>query len=115
MKRTLLLLIISFVFLTAHSANKWDPFSEEDPLKAELKVYPNPCKINKLTIDFASQEITEIRLINITGKEVLVKKYQVPTHKVQLQLNDIPNGIYLVRVKTGNKKMVVQKVMVAKN
>lgn len=115
MKFILVILLFAFSF-TAFSQNGWDnTITDKEKIESELKLYPNPCKNSKVTVDFQSKEITEIRLSNITGKQVLLKKYNFPTHKTQLLLNDIPNGMYLIQVKTSDNKTLVKKLMVSKN
>ena len=47
-------------------------------LESELKIYPNPVKNNQVTLSFQTKEIAEIRLVNITGKEVMKKEYVFP-------------------------------------
>ena len=84
-------------------------------MESDIKIYPNPCKQNKVTIDYKSKEITEIRLTNITGRQVLYKKYDSPSHKIQLQTYDIPNGMYLIQVKTSDSKIIIKKLMISKN
>ncbi len=116
MKQILLVFLISLLCFPAFSENSWESsFPDEETVTSELKVYPNPCKTNKVTIDFGTDEIIEIRLTNITGRQVLLKKYNIPEHKIQLSLNNIPNGIYLVRVKSINNEIIVKKLMVSKN
>jgi type 1 fimbria pilin len=111
--------ILAFLFfaftLSAFAQNNWQASSfETDKVKIDLKIYPNPCKNSKVTIDYQSKEISEIRLTNITGKQVLLKKYDFPVHKTQIQLNTIPNGIYLVQIKTRDNKLTVKILMVSK-
>lgn len=116
MKHFILIILCVVYSFAANAENDWYYSGvEKEVVEAQLKLYPNPCKNSKLTVDFGSNEIKEIRLTNITGKQVLLKKYTIPTYKVRLQLNDIPNGIYLVQIKSGNNKMVVKKLMVSKN
>jgi hypothetical protein len=87
----------------------------DDNSLSELKIYPNPCKDAKVTVEFTSKQITEVQLINIAGKEVLQKTFTYPENKKQIELNGIPNGIYLVRIKTDDQKLVTKKLMVSKN
>lgn len=121
MKRIILLITISVFSLSVLAnglptfASNWDSTFQKDEMENELKIYPNPCKQEKLTIEFNNQQIQEIRITNIAGKEVLVKKFQFPENKKQIQLNDISNGIYLLRVKTEENKTVVKKLIVAKD
>ncbi|MEN8117597.1 MAG: T9SS type A sorting domain-containing protein [Bacteroidota bacterium] len=116
MKQIILIVVVVFLNLAAFSQYNPDSFSiNNETIKPELKIYPNPCKNNKVTVDFSTKEITEVRLTNIAGKEVLLKKYQLPTHKLQLQLNNIPNGLYIIRIKTSDNKSTVKKLVVSKN
>jgi hypothetical protein len=121
MKKIILILIISTLTISGFSQNisrnfsGWNnPNFEENNISSELKIYPNPCTDNKLTIEFNTREISEIRLSNITGKEVYQKKFQFTENKKQIQLNDIPNGIYIIRIITSDQKQVVKKLMVSK-
>lgn len=88
--------------------------NEEEPVK-EVKIYPNPCKNDKVTIDYHSNDISEIRLTNITGKQVFYKEYEFPTPKMQLRVSDIPNGIYLIQITTTDNKRTVKKLMISRN
>lgn len=108
------------LFILLFSSPTWSqlPWNDEnnnhEKVETQLKIYPNPCKISKINIDFAIKEISEIRLVNITGKEVLRKKYDFPVHKTQVLLHNIPNGIYLIQIKSPDNKLVVKKLMVSK-
>ncbi len=116
MKQLLLIILISFLYFPVFSQNTWgnagNDMEKED---ITLKVYPNPCKINKVTIDYGSDEIKEIRVSNITGKQVRLIKYNMPEHKIQLELDELPNGIYLVQVKSTENKTLVKKLIVSRN
>jgi len=114
-KYILLVLFIPFSLPVLAQSNWNSPIVEKEKIEAELKIYPNPCKNSKVTVDLNSKEISEISLTNITGKQVFLKKYDFPTRKTQVQLREIPNGIYLIRVKTSENKVVVKKLMVSKN
>jgi len=121
MKKFTLIFIIATLTLSGFSQNISGSSSglsninfEENNTSSELKIYPNPCTDNKLTIEFNYQEITEIRLTSITGKEVFLKKFQFAENKKQILLYDIPNGIYIVKITTSDQKMVVKKLMVSK-
>lgn len=116
MQKYILLILLFALSLPVLAQKNWDnAINEKEQLESELKVYPNPCRNSKVTVDFHSKEISEIRLTNITGKQVLLKKYNFGTHKTQVSLNDIPNGIYLIQIKTLDNTMVVKKLMVSKN
>lgn len=112
---TLAILLIALSF-TGFSTGGWEiSFEETEQNKSELKIYPNPCKTGKVTVEYPSKEILEIRLNNITGKQVLLKTYPPHTHKAQVLLHEIPNGLYLIQVKTQDAKPLVKKLLVSKN
>ena len=79
----------------------------------ELRIYPNPAINERVTMELISLEITEIRLINIAGRELVVRTVEPGISKYQLSLEDVPNGIYFVRVKTSDNKVVVRKLVVS--
>ncbi|PIF05460.1 MAG: hypothetical protein CSA36_06465 [Draconibacterium sp.] len=91
--------------------------SQKDKLKQinNTKIYPNPCKIDKVTIASPDNNITEITITNIAGKEVFRKKYSLSEKKVKVGLSGIPNGIYLVRILSNESKPIVKKLIVSKN
>ena len=120
MKRIILLYIISFFYISGFSQNTVYKSSflentvQEDNSEIQLKIYPNPCKQEKVTIELVSHEIAEVSLINIAGKEVMLKKFQLAENKKEIQLTDIPNGIYLIRIKTTDDQPVVKKLIIAR-
>jgi len=122
MKRIILIIIILTVYFSGFSQSLSGNNSfqnklnfEENSAVSEVKIYPNPCKEEKVTIEFNNQEIKEVSLTNITGKVVFIKTFPLAENKKQIQLNEIPNGIYIIKVKTSDEKIVVKKLMVSKN
>ncbi len=119
--------IILFIFIitlsisgfsqnTAANNKSWNYISaDENTVNTEVKIYPNPAKGEFVTVEFTKREIKEISLTNITGKEVFLKTYPFAENKKQVQLNDIPNGIYFLKIKTTEDKIVIKKLMVSKN
>lgn len=121
MKQIILFTIAIFITLTGSTQNNFrdsnksnNPFLDEKQIGPELKIYPNPCKTEKITIDFNAHQIAEITISNITGKQVFKKKFDFAENKKQLQLNDIQNGIYLIKVKSVDNKTVVKKLIISK-
>jgi hypothetical protein len=117
-------LLISFIIISvsgfsqnpqANSTGWGNQLSDENNISLELRVYPNPSTDGKVTIELNNQEITEIRLTNITGKEVFLKKFQFAENKKQIQFNDIPNGLYIIRIITSDQKQVMKKLMLTRN
>lgn len=117
-------LLIAFVVLSLSGFSQYQrasspvwgtQLSDENNISMELRVYPNPSTDGKVTVELNNQEISEVRLTNITGKEVLLKKFQFAESKKQIQLNDIPNGLYIIRITTSDQKQVMKKLMLARN
>ena len=121
MKKLLLAIILLVFSLTGFSQSLssgttgWSSQLQEEVISSELRIYPNPCRENKVTIEFSVKQITEIRLINITGKEVYQKSFPIPENKKQVELTGIPNGIYIIRIKTDDQNLVTKKLMISKN
>jgi hypothetical protein len=86
---------------------------KKDTNRFELKIYPNPTETGRITLEMAGNDLAEIRLVNIAGKEIMVRKPESGTSKYQLVLEGVPNGIYFVRVHTTEMKVVVKKLIVS--
>lgn len=121
MKQLLLILITAFISVSTYPQNKvshsstWNnSISKEKQNSSELNIYPNPCKSNKVTIDFKSHLIEEVQLTSITGKQIFQKKLQIPEATTQIHLEDVENGMYLLKVKSVDNQVVVKKFIVAK-
>ena len=112
MKRALLLFVAAAFVAGSVQASAYF-FGDEDP----LKVYPNPAD-TYLKLDFSSTniEVPEIRIIDLTGK--VVKKFdrdmvmEAGVYKTQLDISELRQGIYFVKLEQGEKvhmkKIVVQ-------
>lgn len=80
-------------------------------IQEEISVYPNPAK-NQLIIDFQNYEQPEklIQLFNIFGMKVFEQKV-FSENSASLKLPVLREGLYLVSVKSGDKKRV-KKVLI---
>ena len=115
-----ILLVTVIIFLSAsvssiHATDLEDPVVLNNDQQLELKIYPNPCKSDKLTIDLASKQIAEYQITNIAGKQIQKEKFTYPENKKQIVLENIQNGIYLIRVKSVDNKTIVKKLIVSKH
>ena len=77
--------------------------------KLNVKIYPNPAKEN-ITIDLGEAENATIRLVDILGKEILLKSGQ--SGQVSLNLSSLSSGVYFVEI---NSKGVSVREKVVKN
>ncbi|WP_040280342.1 M28 family peptidase [Psychroserpens damuponensis] len=65
----------------------------------EVKVYPIPAQ-NFITVELASETSTQLNLYDVSGKLVLSKTI---TESSKLNIKDISQGIYFLKVKTDKK------------
>ena len=114
MKTLLLSTFLFFSVLVSASAPTDWLANEKQAVEAEMKLYPNPVKSDKVNISFESHEISEVRIMDITGKEVIKKIYQFPVNNVAVDVQQIPNGIYIIQVKTNENVVVAKKLMVSR-
>ena len=68
-----------------------------------IRIYPNPCK-DFITIESQMQGDIEIAIISSLGQ--LVQKIQTTGHRTTVDLQDVRNGTYILRVKEGNQTIV---------
>ena len=77
----------------------------ETDISGVLKVYPNPAE-NVLYIDTNNQEMTDFRIVDLTGKVI----YNAIPNNNHLNTGWLQSGTYLVHVKTG-KGSVSKKII----
>ncbi len=76
-----------------------------------IKIYPNPAT-NILNINVPTfVDVADLRLLNISGQVVL--KTQLLSDKNQIQISELPSGVYFLEIEQGGKiirkKIIVQK------
>jgi len=91
------------------SANFEDHTATYDPGIIELSVYPNPTR-DKFTIE-ANQMINEIRMIDISGQEVINRT--VSDREIEINVNNLKPGVYFIKVQTA-EGVVTKQVQVAR-
>jgi Secretion system C-terminal sorting domain len=62
-----------------------------------ISVYPNPVK-DKVMVETTIQGDYTVELFDITGK--LLQSYKANQPTMQLTINDLPNGVYMISVKS---------------
>jgi len=77
-------------------------FSKQIDLVEKITAYPNPTKgFFEITVPYTKKEVN-IELYNMQSQLISSKWYSVTNGKVQLNIENIPKGLYLVRVITNN-------------
>ncbi|CAG5080567.1 M43 family zinc metalloprotease [Parvicella tangerina] len=86
-----------------------------------VNLYPNPVDhINELTLDInsSSEQLLSVELFDITGKQLVKTSIKVSAGNQTIAMGGlmsgttISNGIYLIVVKSGESRLLHQKVMV---
>ncbi|MEM9986333.1 MAG: T9SS type A sorting domain-containing protein, partial [Bacteroidota bacterium] len=79
----------------------------EEALSLGLSVAPVPTR-NEATIRYTAREagLTRIKLVTLQGKEILSQETQssVGEQELRLDLQGLPNGIYLIQVRSGQQQ-----------
>jgi hypothetical protein len=79
--------------------------------ETSIEVYPVPAN-QFINIMSDEQEISSIEIYDMSGKMALYKN-AVNGNFVELNLTDLPNGIYFIRTTLSNADVVARKIMVA--
>ncbi len=78
----------------------------------DLKIFPNPTS-QSITIKFNSrgENITSIKLFDIYGKEFLSKKMDYNANMIDIDLKQLPPGVYIVNSYLENGSTISRKVI----
>ena len=81
---------------------------QENAQTTDFNVYPNPA-VNNTTVTWNNNEVSEVQLVDLTGK--VINTYKVNAYTQQLELQNIAQGEYLVKIITNNQTITTQKVI----
>ena len=77
--------------------------------------FPNPFNpITRISITLPDRSNVRIEVFNILGqnvKEIVEQNFDAGTNYVDIELNGLPNGMYIARIIIDNKYTVVKKMM----
>ncbi|RZL16826.1 MAG: T9SS type A sorting domain-containing protein [Pedobacter sp.] len=85
--------------------------SVDDYYHSGIKLYPNPAK-DILRIDFPennTDQIVTIEILNLLGS--FLKKMEVSGNSTMLMVNDLPNGAYLIKIRSTGSTALKQLVV----
>ncbi len=83
-------------------------------LRSNILVYPNPAT-NKVYISLKSNNKESLcQLYNITGQEIWNSSIAANTSIFEIPLQNLSNGVYLLKLQTGDGGTLVKKVEVLK-
>ena len=89
------------------------------PVEFELKQnYPNPFNsYTMIEFQLLKREHVELKIINVKGTVVqtLLKEFRTQgTHKIKFSCSELVSGIYFYKLKIGNGKQLVKKMLLIK-
>ena len=73
-----------------------------------FNVYPNPA-VSNATITWNNNDVTEVQLVDLTGK--VINTYKVDGYTQEVALQNIAQGEYMVNTITNNGTITTQKVI----
>ncbi len=103
--------------------NMWDSLGHHtcvcNPTSAVVSVekedyiilYPNPVTNQEFTIK-ATEMIESVEVMNLLGQSVQSFNNEELSGEMRIKLNDVREGIYLVKVKLHNQKFLLKKIMI---
>jgi len=83
----------------------------ENKLKQTLKVYPNPVT-DLVTISLTGTDnfLSVIKLSSASGKTILKKQFSNNQTEVELNMFELPSGIYLLNIQTSNESTIFKLI-----
>uniref|UniRef100_UPI0005C74DB0 leucine-rich repeat domain-containing protein n=1 Tax=Flammeovirga sp. OC4 TaxID=1382345 RepID=UPI0005C74DB0 len=72
----------------------------KNPIASKISVYPNPTDSDINVQTSEDIRILEVSVFDVTGKEFKVESRAISGYKWTIDMQDIPSGMYLVRVNT---------------
>jgi hypothetical protein len=77
----------------------------------KVNIYPNPVINNRINIT-ASREIKSIQVLTVVGSVVIDEAFQPGTTSLQIDLDKLSKGLYLLKIKFDEKNTYTEKIMV---
>ncbi|HRP89364.1 MAG TPA: T9SS type A sorting domain-containing protein [Edaphocola sp.] len=84
--------------------------TDKDELK-EIGIYPNPAHYYLYIHSKAISDIKEVEFINVIGNIQKIS-FNMNSEKIKINISQIPDGIYLIRIRSKNGETVTKKVMI---
>lgn len=80
--------------------------SNQDFVTNAIAVYPNPTK-GIFTVSYGNFKPQEIEIFDVTGKRImLVNNTKLTENQTELNLSDVSNGIYFIKISNENEQTV---------
>ena len=77
----------------------------------KVEIYPNPVIDNRISVQ-ANRDIQSIKILSIVGSVIFDNVYRPGTTLVQLDLDKLEKGLYLLKIKFDEETTYAEKIMV---
>lgn len=104
-----ILIVLAFLFFGNKVHGVQVAGSKEKVVK-ELQIYPLPIVDQKFTVETKNAVITNIKVLNILGKQVY-EQGKLEQSRVNLEIGTIGKGLYLIQVTTRDKKVFTERIL----
>lgn len=85
-------------------------FPVQNSVTNQLLIYPNPSdNILRITGKFDKNNITDLRLIDLSGR-TFFPKYTMDNNEIDIQISNLSNGLYFIKMTLKNKDMLFKFV-----
>jgi hypothetical protein len=96
MKNGKYILIIIVLTLSVFTLKAGNNSTADNKDEAKVVVYPNPVSTDHVLLS-SEKEIVKIELLNIIGQQLIFQVIN-PSSNLRLELGNLKNGIYLIKV-----------------
>ena len=80
-------------------------------LDMHVDIMPNPVTNRQFTVT-ANHSVTAVEVISMVGKTVYSRSFTFDQKEVKVALNEIPGGVYQVRISYGDNQSVFKKIII---
>lgn len=76
-----------------------------------VTVKPNPVTNKEFRV-ISSLPVASVELLSVVGQSVLFRNYASRMREVTVQINDLPSGVYLVKVVNNENQATIRKIII---
>jgi len=96
----------SYFHLTKNITN----VSESERRSEPLSIRPNPVS-DKIIVDFSEEVNASCEILSLDGKSIEIINQE--STSIEIPVETLPKGIYLLRIQTNNRRIITKKIVVA--
>ena len=87
--------------------------SETELFSKSISLYPQPAKdLLTISLNYFYDNNIEVKILDLNGKEIESKELTVNTGKAQLVLNNISDGVYIIKIKNSLSQVSTKRLVI---